>query len=298
MSQSKPHFLRFRVYTEDNQPFFAVLPIANFRGAGDDEKMNLSNLDGQTARNKPNDLVRHLEGLVSILSTPDIAPTPPVANTSPKLREKPTQETESLLGQLAAATQPPTPKSQQTVSRASTPESMGSNKTRPQTGGKAPRVQIPTKPYANKEVELVSESDSSSDAGLSSGDEIPSAQPPPQPKPKAKPPKFVQQTLISAKKQKREHIATVDDDTATTLHFSGGNMLTKEQLGELVENAFMKHVAENAAERPKRGRKPGPQAKKGKASPMIDQAGKESSAASSEQKGTPLFMNGPLIFFV
>ena len=261
--------------------------------------MNLSNLDGQTARNKPSELFKHLQGLQCILSPPNVEVSPPSANTSPKLREKPTQETEGLLGQLAAATQPPTPKSQANVSRASTPESMGSNKTRPQTGGKAPRVQ-PTKPYANKEVEVTSEDDSSSDAGLSSGDEIPCAQPQPQPKTtKAKSPKLVQQTLISSsKKQKLKHLATVEDDTATTLHFSGQNMFTKEQMGELVENAFLKHVAEKADEKPKRGRKPGPQAKKGKTSPMFDQAGKESSAASSEQKGTPLFMNGPLIFFV
>ena len=44
MFQNKPHWLRFLVYGTDNIGFFAVVPIANFRGSGDDEKMNLMSL--------------------------------------------------------------------------------------------------------------------------------------------------------------------------------------------------------------------------------------------------------------
>ena len=74
-----------------------------------------------------------------------------------------------------------------------------------------------------------------------------------------------------------------------------GVKLTKEQVDEMVENAFLKHVSEkDTDEKPKRGRKPGKD-KKGKVFPLFDKAGKES---TSEQKGTPLFMNGQLIFFV
>ena len=146
MSQSKPHWLRFLVYGTDNIGFFAVVPIANFRGAGDDEKMNLSNLDGKTARNKPLQLCSHLEGLVSILQQPTPEILRPAANSSPKVKDRLTQETEGLLGQLAAATQPPTPTSQANKSRASTPESQGSSKPRMQTGGKAPRPEN-TKTY-------------------------------------------------------------------------------------------------------------------------------------------------------
>ena len=71
-------------------------------------------------------------------------------------------------------------------------------------------------------------------------------------------------------------------------------MITSAQFNSMVEERFLQHVAEKEAEKPKRGRKPGPQ-KKDKVVPMFDKAGKASSAASTEQKGTPLFMNGQLI---
>jgi hypothetical protein len=90
----------------------------------------------------------------------------------------------------------------------------------------------------------------------------------------------------------------VDDENQTTIHFSGSNMLTSEQLNSIVEERFLKHVADKEAEKPKRGRKPGAQGKKDKVVPMFDKAGKATSAASTEQKGTPLFMNGQLILFV
>ena len=298
MFQSKPHWLRFLVYGTDNIPFFAVVPIANFRGSGDEEQMNLSNLDGKTARQKPLELFKHLEGLVSILQQPTPEILRPPANSSPKVREKPTQETEGLLGQLAAATQPPTPTSQVSKSRASTPESQGSK--RMQTGGKAPRAEH-TQKYLNREIEVTSDSDSTSGTS-SEDDEIQCAQPPPKGK-SIKPKTMVQTTLLnpSSKKQKVEHVMTVDDEDSTDIHFSGGNMFNQKQMNAMVENMFLKHQAEKdekeAAEKPKRGRKPGPQ-KKDKLVPLFDKAGKPSSAASTEQKGTPLFMNGQLILFV
>ena len=294
MFQNKPHWLRFLVYGTDNVGFFAVVPIANFRGTGDDEKMNLSNLDGKTARNKPLQLCSHLEGLVSILQQPIPELLRRAANTSPIVKDRLTQETETLLGQLAAATQPPTqpptPTSQASKSRASTPESQGS-KAHMQTGGKAPRAENQQR-YLDKQVHVSSESDSTS--GTSSEDEIPCAQPSKaKPAPKAKTPTMVQTTLGS-KKQKLQHLATVDDENQTSIHFSGSNMITAAQLNSIVEERFLKHVADKEAEKPKRGRKPGPQ-KKDKVVPMFDKAGKASSAASTEQKGTPLFMNGQLI---
>ena len=294
MFQNKPHWLRFLVYGTDNVGFFAVVPIANFRGSGDDEKMNLSNLDGKTARNKPLQLCSHLEGLVSILQQPIPEILRRAANTSPIVKDRLTQETETLLGQLAAATQPPThpptQTSQASKSRASTPESQGS-KARMQTGGKAPRAEN-TQRYLNKQVDVSSESDSTS--GTSSEDEIPCAQPSKaKPAPKAKTPTMVQTTLGS-KKQKLKHLATVDDENQTSIHFSGSNMVPSDQMKSMVESMFLKHVADKEAEKPKRGRKPGPQ-KKDKVVPMFDKAGKASSAASTEQKGTPLFMNGQLI---
>ena len=294
MFQNKPHWLRFLVYGTDNVGFFAVVPIANFRGAGDDEKMNLSNLDGKTARNKPLELLKHLEGLVSILEQPAPEIVRPAANSSPKVRDRLTQETENLLGQLASATQPPTPTSQANKSRASTPESLGSSKSRMQTGGKAPRPEN-TKTYLDKEVLVTSESETSSGDGLSSDDEIQCAQPASKPPKVVKAKTMVQTTLLpNSKKQKLQHLATVDDENQTSIHFSGSNMITADQLNSIVEERFLKHVADKEAEKPKRGRKPGPQ-KKDKVVPMFDKAGKASSAASTEQKGTPLFMNGQLI---
>ena len=74
--------------------------------------------------------------------------------------------------------------------------------------------------------------------------------------------------------------------------------MPSDAMKSMVETMFLEHVANKEAEKPKRGRRPGPQTKKDKVVPMFDKAGKASSAASTEQKGTPLFMNGQLILSV
>ena len=66
-------------------------------------------------------------------------------------------------------------------------------------------------------------------------------------------------SLGSSKKRKLDHVTT-DTEEATTIKFSGGN-ITKKQLEQMVENAFLK--AQNEPEAPdgepkaKRGRKAG-----------------------------------------
>ena len=92
------------------------------------------------------------------------------------------------------------------------------------------------------------------------------------------------------------HVSTEDDDEATTIKFSGGN-ISRAQLNEIIEKRFLEqHMQEESGEdAPKKSKS---KKTKGKPKPMFTKAGKPSSAASTEQKGTPLFMKRPLIFFV
>ena len=86
MSQKNVHFLRFLVYDPEAVGFWAVVSIANFHNDGDSENMTLSNIDGTTSRNKPKELLSHLDGLISILSQP----TKETVRSAPKLLLKAT----------------------------------------------------------------------------------------------------------------------------------------------------------------------------------------------------------------
>ena len=91
-----------------------------------------------------------------------------------------------------------------------------------------------------------------------------------------------------------EHVSTTDNEEATTIKFSGGN-ITTAQLEQLVETAFLKAQSEPEAPdgepKAKRGRKTG--SKNAVTKPVKAVVVKPGSSASSEQKGKPLFMNGP-----
>ena len=300
MSQKKVHFLKFLVFDPNAVSFWAVVPVANFRGDNDTELMSASHIEGEYARMHPTQLLATLEGLISVAATP----TPESLRQSAKILLNTQLDTQDLLGALQASTQAATPK----ASTPTTPESSGSKGSRPQTGLKAPRAQH-TQQYAQKAVDLTSDDESSDSTTTDEEeDELQSHQP--EPKQRASPPTtttkpgktLVQTTLTtdltSAKKQKLRHVSTNDDDEATTIKFSGGN-ISKAQLEQMVEKAFLKAEAEKGedaeAPKPKRGRKPGPKSSAVTAVP--DKGVKASSSASTEQKGTPLFMNGPDLFF-
>ena len=173
----------------------------------------------------------------------------------------------------------------------------------PHRGGR--RTLAPRSPASPPGIRL-DLSDSSSDEGDTTSDEedIQSGQPEPSRLPvPSKPVKpratFAQTTLtgglVANKRAKLTHVSTEDDDEATVIKFSGGN-LTKAQLNELVERRFLEQTMEEESGEgsPKKAKKN--KKEKGKPKPMFTKAGKPSSAASTEQKGTPLFMNRRLIF--
>ena len=54
--QKSIHYLRFRCYDNDATEYWAVLAVANFRGGGDPENMQLGNVEGKYARSKPKEL--------------------------------------------------------------------------------------------------------------------------------------------------------------------------------------------------------------------------------------------------
>ena len=299
MSQSKIHFLPFLVFDLQHDGFWAVVSVANFRGAGDNENMALSSISGAQGRNKAKDLFTHLEGLISILTMPT---KENLESALPKISVSATQGTQDLLAGLQAATQTQTPK----ASRATSPASGGSKDTRPQVAGKSPRYPAPTSQTPANPQPVIDLSDSSSDEGDTTSDEedIQSGQPEPSRLPvPSKPVKpratFAQTTLtgglVANKRAKLTHVSTEDDDEATVIKFSGGN-LTKAQLNELVERRFLEQTMEEESGEgsPKKAKKN--KKEKGKPKPMFTKAGKPSSAASTEQKGTPLFMNRRLIF--
>ena len=109
-----------------------------------------------------------------------------------------------------------------------------------------------------------------------------------------------QLALGSSKKQKSAHVSTTDDEDATIIRFFGGNIISKAQLDKIIEKTFLEREAQKEAEEAEAG--PKKRAKKGSSkstavTPKFGKSGKPSSAASTEQKGTPLFMNGPDMFF-
>ena len=274
--------------------FWAVVSVANFRGDNDTEQMSLSNIEGNYARQKPAELMGALEGLVCNKATPTLENVRQI----PKVLLSTQENTQDLLGALQASTQAATPR----ASAPTTPESSGSGK-RSQTGGKAPRAEH-SKKYADKTVELTSEDDEGdSSSSTEDEEELPSHQPETKqrasPPIAAKPAKGLVQTQLTAslgssKKRKLEHVSTEDNEEATTIRFSGSNM-TQAQLNKLVETAFLKAQNEPEASdgepKAKRGRKVG--SKNLVTKPVKAVVVKPGSSASSEQKGKPLFMNGP-----
>ena len=104
--------------------------------------------------------------------------------------------------------------------------------------------------------------------------------------------------LGSSKKQKLNHVSTTDDADATTLKFSSSNMQL-EQVNKIVEQLFIEREAQKAAEEENAPKKKGGKKGSGQKThihPKFDKAGKPSSAASTEQKGRPLFMKCPYLF--
>ena len=139
MPQNKSHLLRFLVYDQEATPFWAVVSIANFRGEGDEENMTLSNVSGTTGRQRPKELLGHIEGLIST----DPQPTKDAPRSKPKDLLNSTPTTQDLLKDLQAVTQATTPK----AARPNTPESGGSKGSRATLAGKAPRAQSATQPF-------------------------------------------------------------------------------------------------------------------------------------------------------
>jgi hypothetical protein len=274
--------------------------MANFRGEGDEENMTLGPINGETGRKKPSELLTHFDGLISTSPQPTKELVP---RSKPKDLISSTPTTQDLLKDLVATTQVTTPK----ATRPNTPESGGSKSSRTTVGGKAPRVQVPTKPYGDKNIELTSEEDESGE-DESEEDEIQSSQPATssssQPPLKLGKPKgaLVQTNLLgglgSSKKQKLNHVSTTDDADATTLKFSSSNMQL-EQVNKIVEQLFIEREAQKAAEEENAPKKKGGKKGSGQKTdihPKFDKAGKPSSAASTEQKGRPLFMKSPYMF--
>ena len=261
--------------------------------------MTLGNINGVTGRQKPKDLLAHLDGLIS--TTPQPTKELPSRST-PKDLISSTPSTQDLLKDLVATTQVTTPK----ATRPNTPESGGSKSSRATLGGKAPRVQVASRPYEDKQIELTSEEDESEEEE-SGEDEIQSFQPETssssQPPAKVAKPKtaLVQTNLmggfVSSKKQKLSHMPTTEDDDATSLKFSSSN-IQMEQMNKIVESMFLAREAQKAAEEESAPKKKGKRGLGTKASkvPKFDKAGKASSAASTEQKGRPLFMKSPHVF--
>ena len=300
MSQNKIHFLRFLLFDKKHVGFWAVLKVANFRGTGDDEDMILSHINGHEARNKPKELFTELEGLVAIIAQPTSASLRP----SPKVATPQAMSTQELLVGLQSATQTSTASARSPTP--STPDSQGSKASWPTISGKAPKQhnQPQAKPQQREE-----DSDSESSTKCTSSEEeesdeveeIQSVQPNLKKRktPSGKPKTLVQSTLLGGGKSRvtvYPNRTVEESDEATTIRFSSGNF-SQAQLNELVEKKFLEMQNEEADAKAstKKGAKKG-----GKTKLPVPKAqffkGKPSSAASTEQKGTPLFMNGPDIF--
>ena len=298
--QKNIHFLRFRVYDAKAMEYWAVLAVANFRGVNDTENMMLGKIDGPYARQKPKELLASLQGYLAI-SNP---PTPDSI-----LLGRGNSSTQDLLASLLATTQA-------SSSSPRTPDSQRSTASRPTTSGKFPKSQppAPTPIDVNS-----SEENNTSDEGDSTTeeeDELESTQPSPakmkkkRKRPSGKgqhPAKAVaQQTVLEMfsgnKKPKIVHSTDGGSNIdSSTISFSSAN-LTLEEVSKFLEKKFTEQAA--AAQSPTDGKKKGggglgKGGKKrelvvtGKAKGVKDKAG---SSATTEQKGTPLFMSRPYCF--
>ena len=297
--QKNIHFLRFRVYDAKAMEYWAVLAVANFRGVNDTENMMLGKIDGPYARQKPKELLASLQGYLAI-SQP---PTPDSMVRGPP-------STQDLMASLLATTQA-------SSSSPRTPDSQRSTASRPTTSGKFPKSQPPPKTHIDVNS---SEENNTSDEGDSSSsedeDELQSGQPSPDKKKrKRKAPSWkgqhpakgaAQQTLqemFSGTKKPRIVQSTdgASNIDASTISFSSSN-LTLEAVSKFLEKKLTEHAA--AAQAPTEGKKKGggglgKVGKKkegdvtGKAKGVKDKAG---SSATTEQKGTPLFMSRPYCF--
>ena len=292
--QKSIHFLRFRCYDAKAAEYWAVLAVANFRGVNDTENMMLGKIDGPYARQKPKELLASLQGYLSITQPP-----------TPESIVRPlgsSQSTQDLLSALQASTQAGSGSPR-------TPDSQRSNLSRPTTSGKFPKSQ--PAPAASIDLASSEENDSSDDEGdtTPSEDELPSAQP--SPKKKRKAPsgkgttpakKLAQQTLqsmLGGNKNKVVHSTDAASNIdASSLSFSGGN-LTLEAMSKFLENAFIANAA--VAQVPTDGKKKGGGlGKGGKKRDVVvtdeekgSKVKKAGSSATTEQKGTPLFMSRP-----
>jgi hypothetical protein len=295
--QKSIHFLRFRCYDAKAAEYWAVLAVSNFRGVNDTENMMLGKIDGPYARSKPKELLASLQGYLSIAQPP-----------TPESIVRPlgsSQSTQDLLEALQASTQPGNKSPR-------TPDSQRSTASRPTTSGKFPKSQSP--PANQIEVASSSENNTSDDEGdtTPSEEDLPSSQPP-----KAAPPKkrkapsgkgtnpatkLAQQTLqnmLGGNKNKvRKSTDNATNIDASTLSFSGGN-LTLEAMSKFLENAFIANAS--SAQVPTDGKKKvgglGKGGKKRDVEVTEDEKGskvkKAGSSATTEQKGTPLFMSRP-----
>ena len=288
--------------------YWAVLAVANFRGSGDTENMSLGNLDGKYCRSKPKELFTSLLGYAAI-SQP---PTKDSIIRGPTIQLSATQTTQSLLGELAASTQ-----TQVSAKAASSPDSQRTTTSQRSTqGGKFPRSQSPLAKAAVIEVDESDTHGSSQDESDEGDDEdsIPCHQPSPVKQPvkpipkKRKAPvgginpavgaKLAQTTLgavfSSSKKPKIVKNVSADGVAESSIAFSGTNMslevLTKFLEQKLIADAKTREIDES--------KKPGKATKGlGKGGKARDAVPKDlAGCATTEQKGTQLFMNDTYCF--
>jgi hypothetical protein len=263
--------------------------------------MALGTVQGNFARTKPKDLMVHLGGLIAISQPPTAdsiirgpLQTPPLAGT---------QSTQDLLAGLAASTQ-------LSVKSASSPDSQTSRKS---VGGKFPRSQSPQAQPAPLEISSDAATSSDDDEGddEEEEDELPSAQPTPV-KPKKRKPvppeagahpatKLAQQTMgqmfPAANPANKKRKIPKKDGSDEPVKFSGGN-LTLQAMTQFFERAFIANAGQGEGKQPE---SPAPETKKRKGGRKTAKvakapAEKATSCATTEQKGTPLFMNDTYCF--
>ena len=299
--------MRFRCYDNDALEYWAVLSLANFRGAGDSELMTLGNLDGKYCRSKPKELLTSLLGYVAI-SQP---PTKDSIIRGPTIQISATQSTQSLLGELAASTQ-----TQVSAKAASSPDSQRTTTSqRSNLGGKFPRSQSPqAKAAAVIDVEG-SDTDESSQDDSDEGDDDESIQchqpSPVKPKPvkpipkKRKAPVDGVNPAVGAKQLAQKKLgagfsankkakiapsktASADKAADNSIAFSGANM-NLEMITKFLEQKLFADAKTREIEESKKPGKAKGLGKGGKARDAVPKA--VAGCATTEQKGTQLFMN-------
>ena len=272
--------------------------------------MTLGNLDGKYCRSKPKELLTSLLGYAAI-SQP---PTKDSIIRGPTIQLSATQSTQSLLGELAASTQP-----QVSAKVASSPDSQRTTTSqRSTTGGKVPRSQSPTAqkkaPIELSESETNESSQDESDEG-DDDESIACHQPSPvKPKPlpaksiprKRKVPqggvnpavgaKMAQTQLgpaFSSNKKPKITTSVTEGVIESSIAFSGGNMsleaLTKFLGEKIIADAKTREIEESK----KSGKAKG-LGKGGKARDVVPKV--VAGCATTEQKGTQLFMNDSYCF--